>query len=266
MKIIHLKALVFLLAAIGGTGAGVAHASAGLESLKPMVAKLDRASANGDRAGLAAVRAELAALAFEDPKVDALRRYYIAFALYRGGALGGDDWARWLSDCIETTRSIVTERPEFADAHALQAACAGSLIGADPKRAMVLSSLSRQALERALSAEPKNPRVMLIEATNTLFTPPQFGGGPANALRLFEQAAQRFDALRSSGARRLPDWGHDEAYMWIGVVHSIAGNTKAALAALTTASELNPNNVWIRQRLIPAAKRGESLGPMFGFR
>lgn len=90
---------------------------------------------------------------------------------------------------------------------ALLAGCYGLAIGLNPMKGMSLGPESARMLAQAQAAQPNNPRVIYFEAQRLKNTPKQWGGDPAKALQLAQQAK----ALDASAAKAgLPAWGSSE--------------------------------------------------------
>lgn len=78
---------------------------------------------------------------------------------------------------------------------------------ADPmNRYMTYGSAASEALEKAKSLNPENPRVYLLEGQDKFYTPEQFGGSKEEAQKLFEEAQKKFDAFKPASNLH-PVWG-----------------------------------------------------------
>lgn len=77
----------------------------------------------------------------------------------------------------------------------------------DPQnRYMTYGPAAQEALEKAKSLNPENPRVYLLEGQDKYFTPEQFGGSKEEAKKLFETAMQKYNAFKPENALA-PNWG-----------------------------------------------------------
>ena len=70
------------------------------------------------------------------------------------------------------------------------------------------------ALETAKKLNPENPRVLLLEAQDKLFTPEQFGGSKTEAKRLLEEALKKFDSFKPASDID-PSWGKTSAQYFL---------------------------------------------------
>lgn len=78
---------------------------------------------------------------------------------------------------------------------------------ADPmSRFMTFGAAASEALEKAKSLNPENPRVYLLEGQDKFYTPEQFGGSKEEAQKLFEEAMKKFEAFKPASSIH-PAWG-----------------------------------------------------------
>ncbi len=97
----------------------------------------------------------------------------------------------------------------------LKAMSAQSRLPVDPmSRWMKYGPIIGTSLEQAKKINQSNPRIYLISAENTYFTPKDFGGGKAKALPVFEKAEELYKNQKSD-ADFLPNWGIEELNYFI---------------------------------------------------
>ena len=92
----------------------------------------------------------------------------------------------------------------------LQAFVYQARISADGSRAMQYSEKARNALDKALAANPDNPRALFLNGQNIFHTPAAFGGGSKNALPWFEKSVNNFQTNAPRSAID-PSWGEQAA-------------------------------------------------------
>ena len=81
---------------------------------------------------------------------------------------------------------------------------------ADPMtRFMVHGAAAAEALEKAKTLNPENPRVYLLEGIDKYYTPEQWGGSKTEGRKLFEMAQQKFESFRPSSSIH-PAWGRGQ--------------------------------------------------------
>ncbi|NJO91188.1 MAG: hypothetical protein HC831_21150 [Chloroflexia bacterium] len=73
-------------------------------------------------------------------------------------------------------------------------------------RGQKYSALAYESFEKAKALNAENPRIYYLMAMSVLNTPKMFGGGKKNALPLFLQAKEKFDAFKPASTI-FPNWG-----------------------------------------------------------
>ncbi len=82
---------------------------------------------------------------------------------------------------------------------------------ADPmNRYQTALPAATEALEKAKTLNPENPRVYLLEAQDKFYTPEQYGGSKTEAKTLFETAMKKYDAFKPESTIH-PQWGKSQA-------------------------------------------------------
>ncbi|MGH9478058.1 MAG: hypothetical protein ACRD1A_02420, partial [Terriglobales bacterium] len=91
---------------------------------------------------------------------------------------------------VDAAKRAAALAPNNADAQRLEGSLLGQLISQGGAMAgMQYGMASEGALEKALALAPKDPKVLVARAIGYLFTPAAFGGSPAKAVQLLQQAA-----------------------------------------------------------------------------
>ncbi|WP_312389601.1 hypothetical protein [Chryseobacterium sp.] len=78
------------------------------------------------------------------------------------------------------------------------------------ERYMTDGAKAIEELKTAEKLDPNNPRVFLIKAEDTYFTPEQYGGSKAKGLEQFKTALDKFNAFKPKTSLD-PNWGKAEA-------------------------------------------------------
>ena len=78
------------------------------------------------------------------------------------------------------------------------------------ERYMTEGSLAAENLAKAEKLDAENPRITLLKAEDTYFTPEQFGGSKTKGLELFQKALDQFKVYKTASALH-PNWGKAEA-------------------------------------------------------
>ena len=69
--------------------------------------------------------------------------------------------------------------------------------------------LFQAGVEKAKSLNPSNPRPYALEGSSLMYTPEQFGGGPATACPILKQAAEKFASFKPA-TDLSPMWGQKQ--------------------------------------------------------
>ncbi len=149
--------------------------------------------------------------------------------------------------CVEHARTARTLDQRMAEAYALEAVCDGM-----PKAFLRLAGLNgscarSKPLRTALSLEPQNPRVLLIEAMCA-------GSKDAVGVARWRRVVDAFASASPSGAGK-PDWGEAEALLMLGEHHLQRGEALAAREAIEKAVALAPDYKAARELLARGLSR-----------
>ena len=82
------------------------------------------------------------------------------------------------------------------------------------ERFMSEGMLAADALSKAAKIDAENPRLTLMKAEDSYFTPEQFGGSRARGLELFQKSLNQFKVYKTKSALD-PNWGKAEAEYFI---------------------------------------------------
>lgn len=185
---------------------------------------------------------------------DWLLNYYIAYCDYRltNYAFGENDKKaarRYVSDGIKKLKACVNEKSDCADAYALLSSFYGKKIALSPWSGFWNGPKSGRMIEKAFSLEPNNPRTHLISGISAFYTPEKWGGGKEMAKEALGKAIELFNDENVEAI--MPDWGHSESYGWLGLLELAMGDTDKAKINYMKALEIDPDNGWVKYRLLP---------------
>lgn len=86
---------------------------------------------------------------------------------------------------------------------------------ADPmNRYQTALPAAAEALEKAKTLNPNNPRVVLLEAQDKFYTPEQYGGSKTEAKVLFEDAMKKYDSFKPESTIH-PQWGKGQVQFFL---------------------------------------------------
>jgi tetratricopeptide (TPR) repeat protein len=176
-----------------------------------------------------------------------LREYYAGLANYRLAlVLASRDKGRArdaVEQCVDRLDSALKSEADFAAALALQSACLRTLSVLKPWKPLAGSKSSGQ-LEKAVKLAPKDPRVLMLAALDSM------DGDKLDdaSLARLKKAAAAFEAERQ-GVDRTPGWGAAEVYTYLGRGYLGRGDVLAARDALERALLIAPDFVMARRLL-----------------
>ncbi|QIG90019.1 hypothetical protein G6R40_10260 [Chryseobacterium sp. POL2] len=105
--------------------------------------------------------------------------------------------------------------PNNAEIYILKKMSASLKMMVDPmSRFMTFGQEAQQHLAKAKSLDAENPRITLLEAEDTYFTPEQFGGSKTKGIELFKKALSQFGTYKPK-TNLDPNWGRAEAEYFI---------------------------------------------------
>ena len=149
-------------------------------------------------------------------KTQWLPYYYAAFSTIQKGRLAMRDGKMAELDAIaaEAQKSLdlaLNLNKDNAENLILQKMIHSLKMMVDPQsRFMSEGMLAKEALEKAEKADPTYPRISLLKAEDTYFTPEQFGGSKAKGLELFQKSLDQFKVYKPKSTLD-PNWGKGEA-------------------------------------------------------
>jgi tetratricopeptide (TPR) repeat protein len=74
--------------------------------------------------------------------------------------------------------------------------------------------VATEALQKAKTLDPSNPRVYLLEAQDKFYTPEQYGGSKTEAKTLFEESMKKYEAFKPESSIH-PQWGKSQAQYFL---------------------------------------------------
>ncbi len=152
----------------------------------------------------------------EKEKTQWLPFYYAAFAtIEKGRILTRERKLSELDAVADDAQKNVDKAAALSKDNAelliLQKMIHGLKMMVNPQqRFMTEGPLGAEALGKAEKLSPNNPRITLLRAEDTYYTPEQFGGSKTKGLELFQKAVEQFNAFTPATALD-PSWGKAEA-------------------------------------------------------
>lgn len=184
-----------------------------------------------------------------------LAHYYFGLADYRLVSYyfsqeKMDKAIKFIDEGIEHLLLVTELKNNCADAFSLLSSLYGNKIATNPMLGMSLGPKSGIAMGKAMQLEPRNPRNYLIAGLSAYFTPKMFGGGKDKAEENLRQALTCYDSCKVDNAV-LPDWGHEEAYAWLGLLQMEQEQLAQAAESFANSLAINPQYNWVHYVLQP---------------
>lgn len=149
--------------------------------------------------------------------------YYAAFAhiqkgrlMMRNGDMSGlDETAGQADKYLATAQNLAGA--DNAEIHLLRKMAAALRMMVNPaQRYMTDGAKATEEMGIAEKLDPSNPRIALIKAEDTYFTPEQYGGSKTKGLAMFKEALAKFSTYKPKTALD-PNWGKAEAEYFISM-------------------------------------------------
>lgn len=153
-------------------------------------------------------------------KTQWLPYYFAAFGTIQKGRLAMNEGKTAELDPIaDEAQKYLDKAAELnknnAEVFILQKMIHGLKMMVNPQqRFMSEGALAAEALSKAEKLDPQNPRITLMKAEDTYFTPEQFGGSKTKGLELFQKALDQYKVYPVKSALD-PSWGKAEAEYFI---------------------------------------------------
>jgi tetratricopeptide (TPR) repeat protein len=150
-----------------------------------------------------------------------------------------------LNSAMTILEEITQQSPQDDETWALLAQVYGLKIAYEPTKGAIFGPKSAQALSRALSLNPENPRAYLVLGVSKYNTPAMYGGSKSSAFTALNKAITLF-AQDSSTDR---SWGYAEAFTWRGLSQLALNDKSQAINDWQQALDIAPNYGWAKMLL-----------------
>jgi len=234
--------------------------------LAELVVQVRSADYRGDRAALARLDRDLAAL--PDGPLAEYREYWRGFALWRRAMNGfnakpaPDDLNTDIRGAIERFQAALARHPDWIEARLALVGCWGNAIylaGADAEKRKAILEEAAPTFRFIMANAGDNPRALWIKGGMEMAAPPPTGGDYAKAAATLrhglECAWKESEAVASSGAPAwVPAWGGPENLMnlaWAYAKDPKSPDRAVALAYAEGALTAVPEWHYVRDVLLP---------------
>lgn len=152
-----------------------------------------------------------------------LPSYYAAFSYIQKGRLMMRDGQTQELDAVASQADKHLAKAQNlaggdnAEIHLLRKMAYSLRMMVNPQQRYMTDGIrAREELTIAEKLDPSNPRIALIKAEDTYFTPEQYGGSKTKGIELFKKAAQQFNSYTPKTILD-PNWGRMEAEYFINL-------------------------------------------------
>src|SRR5436309_2408667 len=206
-----LTALIF----VGLSFAAATRANDAREQAARIVAQIQRADYEGDRAAMQRGYDELKPFT-EDQKLASRVRYWRGFAQWRRAINGFNDavdpkeLAKNLNTALDEFKIAMEKDPTFVDAKVGTISCLGYLAfmnRKDQTRAKELVGQILPLVKKADEMAPNNPRLIWVHGPVLWNSPPERGGGQDKAIANYERGLEACSKIKASDDPLEPSWG-----------------------------------------------------------
>jgi hypothetical protein len=255
--------VVALLAIHDGLQRPAPAAQLAAPTARDLVAQVQRADYEGDRAALARLRNALS-MFLDDPALAVRVHYWRGFAMWRRALNGFNDRVapaeldQDLTECVAEFRAAQAKAPEWVEAKIGAASCLVNQsflrLTRGDQSARDLFAASASLLDEVRNAAPENPRFLWVYGANQWYAPPQRGGGQDAAIATYERGLVSVRRQTDSARDPLdPTWGEPELLMNLAFAHlnHATPNRRTAEQFARQALERVPHWRYVRDILLP---------------
>jgi tetratricopeptide (TPR) repeat protein len=136
-------------------------------------------------------------------------------------------------------------------AFALQGAFLGFRISLRPLSAIRLGPRSYSAIDNALEADPDNPAAWMEKGNTRFYTPSTFGGSKQEARDAYKKAVELFEKDLQPNHR----WLYLNSLIGLARSYQYTDQERLAVATLEKALKYEPGFKWVKEELLPEARK-----------
>src|SRR5215216_6349485 len=256
-----LIAAVILPPLVFGSATQATPANDARQQVAPIVAQIQRADYEGDRAAMQRGYDDLKPL-MEDQKLASRIRYWRGFAQWRRAINGFNDsippneLEKDLKTALDEFTIAMEKDPTFVDAKVGTISCLGFLAFMNRKDQVRAKELVGRILTLAKEADemaPDNPRLIWIHGPILWNSPPERGGGQDKAIQNYQRGLEVCSKIKPSDDPLEPSWGKPELMMSLAYCYLNANSPdlNAAERYARDALQIVPSWHYVRDILLP---------------
>lgn len=150
------------------------------------------------------------------------------------------------------TKKLIDQNPKSGEAAAILSGIYGNEMGYSPMKGMTLGSKSSSLAEKATVLQPDSPLVWRVYANSKFYTPAAFGGDMKEAVKALEKCVA---LLEESNQPLASNWMYLDTLAFLGQAYQKTGDQAKAIATYENALTVEPQFGWIKNVLLPAARK-----------
>jgi tetratricopeptide (TPR) repeat protein len=201
---------------------------------------LEMARDKQDRPALQKLLADASAAAEKTPK-DAAIQYEAALAASYAAEVALEVRDKKAAEDaalkgIKAAERAITLNPKSAPNYVVLATLCGQVIPANVLMGLSYGKRAKEAVEKAISTDPKLSTAYEARGVGNYYLPATFGGGYDLAIADFRKAIEL-------------DPKNADAYLWLGLSLRKQKKDAEARQAFSKSLELAPNRIWVKEQL-----------------
>lgn len=162
-----------------------------------------------------------------------------------------DTFDKYYDQALEAFEGMIDKGEYVAESKAVLSSIYGLAMAHDSWKGVFLGPKSGGLIESAMKEKAESPLVNKLYAGSKLYTPEMFGGNPAVALEHYLSSI----SLYETSGDTVNNWLYLDALAHLGITYRKLGNTEMAINTFEKALKAEPQFVWVRQHLLPSAKK-----------
>jgi tetratricopeptide (TPR) repeat protein len=156
-----------------------------------------------------------------------------------------------LKKANEELEELMDYRNYKSNAYALRGAFIGFEIGMAPLKGITLGPKSYTAIDNSIESNPDNPVAWMEKANTRFYTPATFGGSKKEAAELYAKAVSLFEQDLQSNHK----WLYLNTLVGLSKSYQYLDKNRLAVATLEKALAFEPGFIWVKEDLLPEAKK-----------
>jgi len=256
-----MKRLLTALIFVAPVFAGATPANDAREQAVRIVAQIQRADYEGDRAAMQRDYDKLKPFV-ENQELASRIRYWRGFAQWRRAINGFNDAVdpkeleQDLNTALDEFKIAMEKDPTFVDAKVGTISCLGYLAFMNRKDQTRAKELVGQILPLVKEADemaPNNPRLIWVHGPILWNSPPERGGGQDKAIQNYQRGLEACSKIKTSDDPLEPSWGKPELMMSLAYsyLNANSADVNAAERYARNTLEIVPYWHYVRDILLP---------------